>query len=197
MLMSRAAHKGLWYSAFGIVNLVVGAAFYVIYIYQAPVTVMAATPTSVKVVPKPVAVAATSGTPVRVVVPAIGVDLAVGVGTYNPTDGSWTLDNERAFYADASVPANDNNGVTLVYGHARRAVFGRLPELAGGNEVIVYTDTGYAFHYVYESKRDVTPADTSILRVDGPPTLVLQTCSGPWDAYRTLVSFRFAEVQKV
>lgn len=195
--MSHAAHKGLFYSAFGIVNLVVGVAFYVLYVYQAPTPVMAETHEPVRIKQVQQVIAATSGTPVRIAIPDIGVDLAIGVGSYNPTDGSWTLDNERAFYADTSVPANDNNGVTLIYGHARRSVFGRLPEIAGGNEVIVYTDTGYAFHYAYESKRDVTPADTSILHSDGPPTLVLQTCSGPWDAYRTLVSFRFTGDEKV
>lgn len=145
---------------------------------------------------KPKAPTARIGTPTRIVVPSIGVDLGVGVGSYNPSDGTWTLDNERAFYANTSVPANNNNGVTLIYGHDRHSVFGRLNEVTNGENATVYTDSGYVFHYVYESKQNVSPTDTSLVRVDGAPTLMLQTCSGPWDAYRTLVSFRLTGVQR-
>jgi LPXTG-site transpeptidase (sortase) family protein len=197
--MSHAVSKGVFYSVFGIINLVVGMTFYVLFVFHIapppPVITDTSTPFVMKVMePKPIA--ATSGIPTRIVVPSIGVDVDVGVGSYNPSDGTWTLDNERAFYADASVPVNDNNGVTLIYGHARSAVFGRLGEVTDGADATVYTDSGYSFHYVYESRQDVLPTDTSIFRVDGAPTLVLQTCSGPWDAYRTLISFRFTGEQK-
>jgi LPXTG-site transpeptidase (sortase) family protein len=194
--MSHVAGRGVFYSIFGIINLVVGMTFYVLYLFHIAPPVMAMTDTSIPVVMKLKPIAATSGIPTRIVVPSIGVDVSVGVGSYNPSDGTWTLDDERAFYADASVPVNDNNGVTLIYGHARSAVFGRLGEVTDGNDATVYTDTGYTFHYVYESKQDVVPTDTSIFRDDGAPTLVLQTCSGPWDAYRTLVSFQFTGEEK-
>ncbi|HEY8886792.1 MAG TPA: sortase [Candidatus Microsaccharimonas sp.] len=194
--MSHAVNKGVFYSVFGIINLVVGMTFYVVYLFHIAPPVMAVSEVTTPIVMKPKPIAATSGTPTRIVIPSIGVDVGVGVGSYNPSDGTWTLDNERAFYADASVPVNNNNGVTLIYGHARRAVFGRLGEVTDGSDATVYTDTGYSFHYIYESKQDVSPTDISILRDDGAPTLVLQTCSGPWDAYRTLVSFRLTGDQK-
>jgi LPXTG-site transpeptidase (sortase) family protein len=197
--MSHVESKGVFYSVFGIINLVVGMTFYILFMFRIAPPAMAITNTSTPLVMKvmePKPIAATSGIPTRIVIPSIGVDVSVGVGSYNPSDGTWTLDNERAFYADASVPVNNNNGVTLIYGHARHAVFGRLGEIADGSEATVYTDSGYSFHYVYESKRDVVPSDTSIFREDGAPTLVLQTCSGPWDAYRTLISFRFTGEQK-
>ncbi|MDB5179753.1 MAG: hypothetical protein JWN12_385 [Candidatus Saccharibacteria bacterium] len=195
--MSHVASKGVFYSVFGVINLVVGMTFYVLYMFHIAPPAAAMTTISTPIVAKVMKpIAATSGIPTRIVIPSIGVDVSVGVGSYNPSDGTWTLDNERAFYADASVPVNDNNGVTLIYGHARRAVFGRLGEVTGGSDATIYTDSGYSFHYIYESKQDVSPTDISILRVDGAPTLVLQTCSGPWDAYRTLVSFRFTGAQK-
>jgi LPXTG-site transpeptidase (sortase) family protein len=194
--MNRAVSKGIYYSVFGIINLAVGMTFYVLYLFHIAPPVMAMSATSAHSVVKPKPIAATSGTPTRIVIPSIGVDVSVGVGSYNPSDGTWTLSDDQAFYADASVPVNNNNGVTLIYGHARRAVFGRLNEVAEGNDATVYTDSGYAFHYVYKSKQDVSPSDTSIFNNDGAPTLVVQTCSGPWDAYRTLVSFQLTGEQK-
>jgi len=194
--MSRAISKGIYYSVFGMINLAVGMTFYVVYLFHITPPAMAMAPTSTHSAVKPKPVAAKSGTPTRIVIPGIGVDVSVGVGSYDPSDGTWTLDDTQAFYADASVPANDNNGVTLIYGHARRAVFGRLGEIAEGSDATVYTDSGYTFRYTYASKQDVSPSDTSIFKNDGAPTLVLQTCSGPWDAYRTLVSFQLTGTQK-
>lgn len=194
--MSHAVNKGLFYSIFGIINLVIGVTFYVLYVFHVdtPAIVLADSPVHIAVKPKPIS--ALSGTPTRIVVPSIGVDVSVGVGSYNQSDGTWTLNDTQAFYADTSVPANNNNGVTLIYGHARRAVFGRLGEVTDGGDATVYTDSGYTFHYLYQSKQEVVPTDTNIIRPDGAPTLMLQTCSGPWDAYRTLVSFQLTGVQK-
>lgn len=196
--MSHAVNRSVFYSIFGVTNLLVGVTFYVLYVFHIDLSVVtfAMVNSSMRVNTPPHRLTATTGLPTRIVVPSIGVDLNVGVGSYNPTDGTWTLDDERAFYANASVPANDNNGVTLIYGHARSSVFGRLNEVTDGGDATVYTDSGYVFHYVYESKQNVSPTDTSIMRIDGAPTLVLQTCSGPWDAYRTLVSFRLIGEQK-
>lgn len=194
--MSHVAGRGVFYSVFGIINLVVGMTFYVLYVFHIAPPAVAMADIAIPAVIKPKPIAATSGIPTRIVISSIGVDVSVGVGSYNPSDGTWTLDNERAFYADASVPVNNSNGVTLIYGHARRAVFGRLGEVADGSDATVYTDSGYSFHYLYQSRQDVSPTDTSILRNDGAPTLVLQTCSGPWDAYRTLLSFRLTGEQK-
>lgn len=197
-IMSHIGGKSAFYSVFGIVNLAVGVTFYVIYglHFAPPPELVAAATSRPLIIRKAQPIAAITGVPTRLAIPAIGVDLAVGVGSYNPVDGSWTLDAERAFYADESVPTNNNNGVTLVYGHAQQAVFGRLPESTDGTEATVYTDSGYVFRYVYTSRQDVAPTDTTILHSDGPPMLVLQTCSGPWDAYRTLLSFRFVSVGK-
>ena len=194
--MSRAASRGIYYSIFGVINLAVGITFYVVFLFQItpPVKAMLAMPAHIAVRTKPIA--AISGTPTRILIPSIGVDVSIGVGSYDPSDGTWTLDNNRAFYADASVPVNNNNGVTLIYGHARRAVFGRLNEVIEGDEVTVLTDSGYSFHYAYKSKQDVSPGDTTIFNDGGAPTLVLLTCSGPWDAYRTLVSFQLMGEQK-
>jgi len=141
-------------------------------------------------------IAIKQGTPVRIVIPSLNIDLPVGVGTYDPNDGTWNVDDSKAYYADMSVPVNDHNGTTLIYGHAQTPVFASLPNIQPGSEAIVTTDTGYIFHYRYQSMREVVPSDTSIFTVSGPPTLTLQTCMGDWDMYRGLFSFTLESVEK-
>lgn len=142
----------------------------------------------------PRVVKALSGMPNRIVVSGVGIDLPVDVGTYDPASGEWTVSDDRAYFADNSVPVNDNNGVTLIYGHARWGVFGALPDLKPGATADVYTDNGRVFHYQYQSQRQVNPGDVSVFRVSGPPTLTLQTCAGSWDMYRAMYSFVFTGV---
>ena len=137
------------------------------------------------------------GVPVRVTVPSLAIDLPVGLGTYDAATGDWAVDTTQAYYATVSVPVNDSNGTTLIYGHAQAPIFAQLPHIQPGVQAIVTTDTGYAFHYRYQSMQQVLPSDTSILRVDGPPSLTLQTCMGDWDAYRGLFTFTLDSVQKL
>ncbi len=130
------------------------------------------------------------GIPNRVVVDGVSIDLPVRTGSYDPTNKTWTLDTSSAFYADRSVPVNDSNGTTLIYGHAQWGLFAKLPEITEGATAKVYTDSGKVFSYTFQSSRQVTPDDTSVFVTSGDPTLALQTCSGPFDTYRTLVSFK-------
>lgn len=175
-------------------NLAVGITLYVVTLR--PPIAAAISPNSI-VSHEPRVIPAIKGTPVRIVIPSLAIDLSVGVGSYNPSDNDWTVDATKAYYADTSLPVNDSNGRTLIYGHAQAPVFAALVNLPVQAEAEVYTDNGYVFHYVYASMRKVVPTDTSVFGADGPPTLVLQTCTGPWDAYRALYSFTFEAVRKV
>lgn len=141
--------------------------------------------------------AAITGKPVRVVVPDVGIDVDVGEGSFDPATQEWSLSDNLAYHANASVPVNDNNGTTLIYGHARPTMFESLKNVTAATEVHVYTDNSKIFVYRFASVREVVPTDTSIFTQAGPPTLVLQTCSGPWDQYRALYSFDYVEVKVI
>lgn len=196
--MRRCADRIWFYLCLGVLNLAVGITFYAVTIR--PPVVASISPDSVasrELARRPRVVPAIKGTPVRIVIPSLAIDLPVGVGSYNPSSDSWTLDATKAYYADVSLPINDSNGQTLIYGHAQAPVFASLVNLPPQAKVEVYTDNSYVFHYVYTSMKKVVPTDTSVFRADGPPTLVLQTCTGPWDAYRALYSFELESVEKV
>lgn len=156
-------------------------------------------PVVASVLPKPAPLKtreAKVGTPNRVIVPAVGIDKEVQRGSYTPENQAWTIDDYATFHADRTVPANDSNGTTLIYGHATWAVFGRLPEIGEGARAEVHTREGLIFKYKFESSKQVEPSDTSVLTAKGAPKLVLQTCSGAFDTYCTLVTFKLVGVTK-
>lgn len=196
--MKQRAGKTWFFLATGILNLAVGGMFYTV-MQRPPVAAAAplSSASSQKVAAQPQVVAATKGIPVRIVIPSLAMDLPVGVGSYDPASGNWTLDTTKAYYADVSLPVNDSNGRTLIYGHAQAPVFEALVSLPPEAKAEVYTDNGYVFRYSYTAVKEVTPDDVSIFGADGPPTLVLQTCTGAWSAYRALYSFTFESVQKI
>lgn len=132
-----------------------------------------------------------SGTPTRLVVESVGVDVPVGIGTYDPATDTWTLSEDRAYYADNTVPTNNNNGTTLIYGHALDTMFAPLLNLQVGAMAYVYTDKGRVVEYRYRSTSQLDPADTSVFTSSGPPLLKLQTCSGPLDIYRSMYTFEY------
>lgn len=196
--MKRSLSKIKFYSVLALLNVLVGAGFYMVY---APRTVEAKPATQPIVATKAIPAAlqhrkAVQGIPVRIVISSVGIDLSVAKGSYDPDSATWSLNDTQAFYADISVPANDNNGTTLIYGHATWVVFSRLLEVRKGAEAVIYTHNGHVFRYKYQSREEVEPTDLSLLRVEGPPVLIVQTCSGPWDAYRTMISFKLVSVEK-
>lgn len=146
--------------------------------------------------PRPI-VMPRSGIPTRMVIAALGIDIPVRVGEFDSSTGLWTVSDDAVFYANTSVPTNDTNGRTLIYGHAKWGIFGALPDLQRNTEVEIYTDTGYQFRYKYTSMREVVPTDISVFTQQGAPELVLQTCSGPWDEHRALYTFSFVEGKKL
>lgn len=196
--MTHTGSKRGFYVLIGVLNLAVGVMFYAVLTPRLVPPIADARPVHSPVVrlARQQVVPAITGIPQRIVIPSLQIDLNVGIGSYDASSNSWTTDAVQAFYADPSLPVNNSNGRTLVYGHAQPQVFGRLPGIQPGAEVLIYTDTNYVFHYTYTSAITVVPTDTSIFTADGPPTLVLQTCTGDWDAYRALFSFTLTSQEK-
>lgn len=137
----------------------------------------------------------TAGRPVRVIVTHAGIDLPVSVGKYNPKNGTWTLGYDRAYYAASTVLANDNHGSTLIYAHNLEGLFASLHHMAPGATLAVYTDNGLVFRYRFRSVEDVAPGAIGSIKSDGPPQVILQTCTGVWSERRSLFTFSFHSVE--
>lgn len=185
---------GFWlYLRVGVLNLAVASMFYAVN-QTVPLPTVSYISVPTRLIEKQQLQPVKSGVPTRLVIQSLGLDLVVGIGSYNASDGEWTLDATKAYYADVSMPSNDKSGTTLIYGHAQAPVFGDLHNLQPQSEAIVDSDTGYRFYYIYQSIQEVVPTDTSVFREDGDPILVLQTCSGDWDKYRSLFTFKLESV---
>lgn len=190
--MRQLADK-LWFAvATAVCNLMVWGMFTVLNVPH--VDVAAYVPE--RYIPKAKFVA-TTGVPVRIMIPDLGMNLPVSPGSFDPNTQEWTLSDDSAYYATFSVPVNDSNGTTLIYGHATPGMFEPLNRLDAGTKIDVHTDNEKVFTYSFAGMREVDPRDTSVLTDVGPPLLVLQTCSGPWDIYRALYQFNFEQVRLV
>jgi len=130
-----------------------------------------------------------SGKPVRIIIPSVGIDLKVVPGYYYPASQSWSLSLNDAQWGAMTAPANNKQGLTFIYAHYRKGVFLTLPKIQPGAEVVITTDNGHAFTYIFRGSQITNPDDTSLFTYHGKPILVLQTCTGLWYQNRQL--FRF------
>lgn len=192
--MTRRSTRWHLYARIGAMDVLLVVMLVMINVRPPQPVAAAVSPVLIKATPR--AVPAKTGVPRRLAVPSISLDLKVATGSFNTKTREWKIDAERAFYADVSLPANNSNGITLIYGHAQAPVFARLPELKKGAKLTLHTSQ-YTFKYIYQKTKHVTPADTSVFSAAGPPTLVLQTCAGAWDAYRALFYFKLTSVERV
>jgi LPXTG-site transpeptidase (sortase) family protein len=136
-----------------------------------------------------------SGTPVRITIARFGIDLKVHEGNYDSIKHTWTLSDNNAHFAAPSMPPNDHQGNTLIYGHNHDLVLGRLRNLSPGDEARVYTENGLTFIYTFTDAKNVKPDDVTAFKYEGPPTLVLQTCTGNWNEWRGLYSFKLERIE--
>ncbi len=143
------------------------------------------------------------GRPVRLIIRSVYVyspneyvDVTVDQGYYSSADGSWTLSGYHAQFDMASSPANNFGGETFVYGHNNDYVFGafRHHPPAIGAEALVYTANNRIFAYKFTHSQSLSPDDVSVLNYQGPPVLLIQTCTGSLNEWRTMYWFAFDKV---
>lgn len=129
--------------------------------------------------------------PNTISIPRLGITTAIKPGTYNSKTGVWDLSWNVAQFATMTVAPNTVAGKTLLYAHNTRRLFGLTAKIKLGDEAIVTTAKGETFRYIYAQEQVVDPTDTSILEnaQDGPPQLVLLTCTGIINQSRRLLFF--------
>lgn len=157
---------------------------------------VAFTNSTIKTVSRTSSIPLIRGVPVRLVIPGSAIDVPVNPGYYSASTGQWTLSGYYAQYAVVSSLANNETGETFIYGHNNDFVFGSLRHntpLAGAT-ALIYTANGHILSYVFQSVTSLGPTDTSILNYNGPPILMIQTCTGSLNEWRTEYIFSFNKV---
>jgi LPXTG-site transpeptidase (sortase) family protein len=164
--------------------------------YVAAKPIIPSQPMPVNVQPNVPKIVEVSGEPNRITIPSRQLDLPVVPGTYDPSTDSWTLNGYLAQFATVSAPANNIGGETFIYGHNNDYVFGALRHVApnDGDEAFVYTTNGHEFAYTFQKTWSVGPYDVTTLDYQGPSVLLIQTCTGSLNQYRTMYLFNFEKV---
>lgn len=144
-----------------------------------------------------------SGIPDRIVIPDSSydgtvVDLPIDPGYYNASTATWTLSGYRAQFAMTSSLANNFGGETYIYGHNNDYVFGALRHVTPvvGSTALLYTTNGHIFSYTFVEASSIAPDMTSVLEYNGPPIMVIQTCTGSFNEVRTLYYYNFQSLIK-
>lgn len=134
------------------------------------------------------------GKPTALTIPEAGISNSVVDGVFDPQSGQWTLTLDKVQHAVMTYQPNNSHGLTFMYGHNRRGVFAQLPALKKGAIAEVKTSNGHTFYYRFRSSRVTSPDDISVFSYQGPPILVLQTCTGIFFQNRQLFTFDFIGV---
>lgn len=134
---------------------------------------------------------AITGHPLSLQIPSLGINLAVINGYHYTRSGEWTLTLDKAQFATNTMPPNNEEGNTLIYGHYRPEVFAYLHLIHPGSQATVTTQNGYQFKYEYTGTQTFDPRDTSIFAYKGSPRLTLQTCSGTFMQHRQMYYFKY------
>ncbi|HSX47403.1 MAG TPA: sortase [Patescibacteria group bacterium] len=136
------------------------------------------------------------GSPNRLVIPESNIDLVVLPGMYDRATDSWTLSGYDAQYATISSLPNNNAGQTFIYGHNNNYVFGALRHHTPlkGQPALIYLSNGHILKYTFSSAQNIGPNDVSILNYNGKPSLLIQTCTGSLNEWRTEYRYNFDKV---
>lgn len=136
------------------------------------------------------------GTPARIVIPQVAVDVSIVPQTYSQTMKTWPVAPDTANYATNTVKANNNAGLTFIYGHWTSKVFGPTKQLKDGDVAYIYTDNNHVFKYVFSAKKIVQPSDIqAVTDAKGKPGLILMTCDGNWAQVRRLMFFNLVDAR--
>ncbi len=138
-----------------------------------------------------------TGYPVQITLPEVQIDLPVGKGVYNNQKRQWVVSEDKADFATITAAPNNTRGITLIYAHRKKSLFGLTEKLKVGDKALIQTDNHLLFEYEYVSDQVVLPSDLSVFRAEATPKLVLLTCAGSWDSQRRLMFFKLNEVKNL
>ena len=123
--------------------------------------------------------------PVQIIVPDLGLDLPVEEGEIK--NGTWTLNDHSALYAQGSTSLKADHGNTIVYAHARKGLFKELRSLKKGSKIRIIGSDGEEYMYKVLAGEVIKPDEIKkIMKID-KHNLTLFTCDGPDDKYRLLI----------
>lgn len=127
--------------------------------------------------------------PVRITVARIGIDQPLHIKTPDRVSKSWLVDDDNAGVMAEFARPDSAQGATVVYGHARSAIFSNLDKAEIGDTLTVTFSDNSTKSYMLMETDSTEATDLSILKdaAAGEPRLILMTCTGT-DYHQRLIA---------
>ena len=138
------------------------------------------TQTSVNIIPERETII-----PNEIVIPDLNVNLIVEKGYIE--NGTWSLSDYSALYAEGSASLDSKHGNTIIYAHARPGLFADLRSLRKGSHINITGEDGNLYTYKVTEGEIIRPNEVKKIMKVGDHNLTLFTCDGPEDEYRLLI----------
>jgi len=122
--------------------------------------------------------------PVRIFIPKIGRYLMIENGKV--VNDRWEV-SERGVSYLSSTPVPGQVGNTVMYGHNKDAILGRIQNLVAGDNIYILGNKGTIYKYTVFETKGITPQQVEILNQTDDKRLTLYTCSGFLDQARFVV----------
>lgn len=129
----------------------------------------------------------TSVKPVRLYIPKLSKNLTIEEGEV--VNNRWTISQTGVSYlSNSALPGTAGNSV--VYGHNRNNILGRLPYISNGDKIYILLSNGEFVKYEVLEEKEISPYQVEILSQTSDSRLTIFTCSGFLDSARFAVIAR-------
>ena len=122
--------------------------------------------------------------PTQIMIPSIKIDLPIDEGEIK--DGIWQISYKNATHLRTSANPGTAGNI-VIYGHNKKAIFGNLPYLSIGQEIILKTEGGELIKYQVYKKDFVGPDRVDLVSPTDFEELTIYTCWGLFDSQRVVV----------
>lgn len=125
--------------------------------------------------------------PKTLYIPKIGKVLAISPGQV--VDNRWVISETGVSYL-TTTPLPGSSGNSVLYGHNKWDILGRLVDLKPGDIIYVVSQKGDIAKYTVFETKEVTPNQVEILNNTSDSRLTIYTCTGFLDSARFVVVAR-------
>lgn len=122
--------------------------------------------------------------PSKIIIDSAKIDIPITQSEI--VNGVWEIsDSGASFLKGSSAPGFGGN--IVIYGHNRRAIFGRLKSVKKDDEVRVLNENGEMFKYKVTEILTVNPDQIEVVSPTNQEVLTIYTCTGFLDSKRLVV----------
>ena len=122
--------------------------------------------------------------PEKIIIDRLGIDVNIVPGKI--VDGVWEISPDSATYLVGSSTPQETGNI-VIYGHNKKAIFGKLSVIKMGDEIQIITHDGKIYKYGVNYIKWVNPNEVSVIAPTDFPVLTIYTCTGFLDSYRLVV----------